>query len=62
MHWQTMLTRVDKKVLKQKSCKNFQAHKKQMTMEFLIECFKNSDQGWIKKAGNIALWDIVQDK
>ena len=28
MHWQTMLTRVDKEVLKQKNCKNFHAHKK----------------------------------
>ena len=43
MHWQTMLTRVDKKVLKQKNCKNYHAHKKQMTMEILVECFKNSD-------------------
>ena len=28
MHWQTMLTRVDEEVLKQKNCKNFHAHKK----------------------------------
>ena len=44
MHWQTMLTRVDKEVLKQKNCKNYHTHIKQMTMEILIECFKNSDQ------------------
>ena len=44
MHWQTMLTRVDKEVLKQKNCKNFHAHKKQMTMEVLTEFIKNSDQ------------------
>ena len=62
MNWQTMLTRVDKEVLKQKNCKNYHAHKKQMTMEILIECFKNSDQIWIQKAANITFWDIVQDK
>jgi hypothetical protein len=28
MHWQTMLTRVDEEVLKQKNCKDFHAHKK----------------------------------
>ena len=44
MHWQTRLTRVDEEVLKQKNCKNFHAHKKQMAMEILIERFKNSDR------------------
>ena len=44
MHWQTMLTRVDKEVLKQKNCKKKNAHKKQMAMEILIECFKNSNR------------------
>ena len=44
MHWQTMLTRVDKEVLKQKNFKNFQAHKKQMTLDILTECFKNSNR------------------
>ena len=62
MHWQTMLTRVDKEVLKQKNCKNYRAHKKQMTMEILIECFKNSDQVWIQKVANIDFWDTVQNK
>ena len=54
MHWQTMLTRVDKEVLKQKNCKNYRAHKKQMTMEILIEYFKNSYQVGIQKAAIIA--------
>ena len=62
MHWQTMLTRVDKEVLKQKNCKNYRAHKKQMTMEILIEYFKNSYQVGIQKTAIIAFWDTVWDK
>ena len=62
MHWQTMLTRVDKEVLKENNYKNFDVHKKQMTMEILIECFKNSDQVWIQKVANIDFWDTVQNK